>query len=65
MAFPLNHLNRIVVAISTSTIGIFNRSRCDFMVHGDGQKRGAENFVVRSMPLGSWHCGRMLGIVNP
>jgi hypothetical protein len=31
------------------------------MVLGDGQKHGAENFAVRSMPLASWPCGRMLG----
>jgi len=61
MAFRLNHLNRIVVAISTSTTGIFNRNRCDFLVLGDGQKQGVENFVVRSMLLASWPCGRMLG----
>lgn len=65
MAYPLNRLNRIVVAISTSTTGIFNRNRCDFMVLGDGQKQGAENFAVRSMPLALWPCGRILAIADP
>ncbi|MEY3695260.1 MAG: hypothetical protein RL083_1085 [Pseudomonadota bacterium] len=58
MAFRLNHLNRIVVATYTITISIFKLTRCDFMVLGDGQKRGVENFVVRSMLLASWPCGR-------
>ena len=59
MAFRLNHLNRIVVATCTSTIGMFKLNRYDFMGLGDGQKQGAGNSVVRLMPQASWHCGRM------